>query len=259
MKKIAEKVALVAQICITLVFVLTTVLYMTGVITYPNEIVDEMGNTVQTEDSSIMMVLMIVLAIVYLALSAYMLYMNFSERENLKHVLLFCDTDSATRTNIKVINNIVNGCAKQVDGIAVRKVKVRSDEKGGLIATFSVKVDAENVAQAVNQLRCLVAASFKTTLGLTFNTINFDIDKLNGKYTPDVKQAEALADELTDKQQTTSENYEHPISADTTDTTEKMNENGENTSEEKADEKPDAATVAEEAATTEEKETETVE
>ena len=32
MKRIAEKVAIVAQICITLVFVLTTVLYMSNVI-----------------------------------------------------------------------------------------------------------------------------------------------------------------------------------------------------------------------------------
>ena len=104
MKRIAEKVVLVAQICITLVFVLTTVLYMTGIISpYENTPADPLY---KTEDGSIMMILMSVLALVYIALSAYMLYMHFSERENLKKILLFCDSDSATRTNIKVINNI---------------------------------------------------------------------------------------------------------------------------------------------------------
>lgn len=229
MKRIAEKVVLVAQICITLVFVLTTVLYMTGTIS-PYENTPD-NPLYKTEDGSIMMILMSVLALVYIALSAYMLYMHFSERENLKKILLFCDSDSATRTNIKVINNIVKGCSAHVDGISVTKVRVRTDEKGGLIAIFNVKVSSENMAQSVNELRCLLADSFKNTLGLTFNTINFEIDKLNGRYTPDVKRAEELADALQEKQSETAQNYCEPLSekdektenteaTDATDTTE---------------------------------------
>ncbi len=215
MKKIAEKVVLVAQICITLVFVLTTVLYMTGTISpFANT-----SNTtlVRTEDGSIMMILMLVLGIVYVALSAYMLYVNFSERENLKKILLFCDTDSATHTNIKVIKNIVKGCSDNVEGITVKKVRVRYDEKGGLIATFGVKVEAENMSQAINQLRCLLVDSFKNTIGLTFNTINFEVDKLNGKYTPDIKNATKQADTLKEKQAETAQNYNEPL-ADTAET-----------------------------------------
>lgn len=118
MRKIAEKVAIVAQICITLIFVLISILYITGVIGIAQ------GN------NSVVIVLMCVLAGVYVALSAYILYMNFSERENIKDILLFCDNESATRTNIKVINNIVKGCTKEVEGVVVRKVRVRFRRKG---------------------------------------------------------------------------------------------------------------------------------
>ncbi len=179
MKKIAEKVVLVAQICITLVFVLTTILYMTGVLAFTN------ANGQAT--NSVTLILMIVLAVVYVALSAYMLYVNFAERESLKRILLFADCDSSTRTNIKVLKNVVKGCENKVDGINVRKMRVRTDEKGGLVAIFNVKVSADNVAQSINDLRLLLVDSFHETFGLTFNTINFEIDKLNGKYQPNSK------------------------------------------------------------------------
>lgn len=174
MKKIAEKVVLVAQICITLVFVLTTVLYMTGVLAYTN-----------TEGSNgVTFILIIVLAIVYVALSAYMLYVNFSERESLKKILLFADCHSSTRTNIKVLYNVVRGCEEKVDGISVKKLRVRTDEKGGLIAIFNVKVSADNIAKSIDDLRCLLVESFRETFGLTFNAVNFEIDRLKGKYQP---------------------------------------------------------------------------
>lgn len=206
MRKIAEKVAIVAQICITLIFVLISILYITGVIGIAQ------GN------NSVVIVLMCVLAGVYVALSAYILYMNFSERENIKDILLFCDNESATRTNIKVINNIVKGCTKEVEGVVVRKVRVRSDEKGGFVAIVSVKVSAENVAPAINKLRCLLADSFKNTLGLVFNTINFNIEKLNGKYAPNVKEAEKSAEKLQESQKAVEESYSKPLEKPATET-----------------------------------------
>ena len=192
MRKIAEKVAIVAQICITLIFVLISILYITGVIGIAQ------GN------NSVVIVLMCVLAGVYVALSAYILYMNFSERENIKDILLFCDNESATRTNIKVINNIVKGCTKEVEGVVVRKVRVRSDEKGGFVAIVSVKVSAENVAPAINKLRCLLA--------------DFNIEKLNGKYAPNVKEAEKSAEKLQESQKVAEESYSKPLEKPATET-----------------------------------------
>lgn len=213
MKKIAEKVAIVALICITFVFVLTAVLYVTDTINNYNvhEFYDENAQLLEMPNNSIIVIVMIVLAVVYALLALYLLYVNFAERENLRSVLLFCDSDSATRSGIKVINNIVRGCSTQVDGISVRKIRVRSDEKGGLSATFSVNVNADDVSGKINTLRCLLADSFKSTLNLTFNTINFQIDRLNGKYVPDAQQVEKRADTLQESQDTIVENYHEPL------------------------------------------------
>lgn len=200
MKKIAEKVAIVAQICITLVFVLTTVLYMANAI--PQQ---ENWNA-----NGVMNVLMIILAVTYLAISAYILYVNFSEAANLKRVLLFCDSDSATHATVKVIHNIVKGCAKEVNGIKVKKIRIRSDEKAGFIATLSIEVTAESVAENINKLRALVSKSFYETLGLKFNTVNFSIEKLRGHYAPNDKIVEEVAEELTEAQEESADNYHEP-------------------------------------------------
>ena len=55
-------------------------------------------------DNGVLTSLIWVLFFAYLGLSAYMLYVNFSERENLKRVLLFCDAESATHTTTKVVH-----------------------------------------------------------------------------------------------------------------------------------------------------------
>lgn len=196
MKKIAEKVALVALVCVTLVFVLTTLLYVTGVIA--------------AENSNVVIILMSVLTAVYAGLSAYLLYVNFSERENLKEILLFSDTGSATHTSVKVVKNIVEGCARQVEGIEVRHVRIRADEKGGFVAIVSVKATAENVTPAIGKLRELLADSFARTLNLTFSSINFNVDGLNGKYVPQPKEGDqpTAPQEQTEQQQPSEEKQE---------------------------------------------------
>lgn len=200
MRKIAEKVAIVAQICITLVFVLTTVLYMANAI--PQQ---ENWN-----ENGVLNILMLILAIAYLAISAYILYVNFAEAANLKRVLLFCDSDSATHATVKVINNIVKGCAKEVNGIKVKKIRIRSDEKAGFIATLSIEVTADSVAENINKLRALVSKSFYETLGLKFNTVNFCIEKLRGHYAPTDKVVEEVAEELSEAQEESADNYHEP-------------------------------------------------
>ena len=201
MRKLAEKVVIVAQICITLVFAIITLLNMTAV--FPeNEIA--VNNGVLTS-------LIIVLFLLYLGLSVYLIYVNFSERENVKQVLLFCDSESATRTTAKVVKNIVNSCAKQTTGITVRKTKIRSDEKKGFAITLRVNVNADNVAETIDTFRCLLADSFKNTLGLSFNTINFEINKLQTRYVPNGPTAEEKAEKLGDQREVTAEIYDNPL------------------------------------------------
>ena len=66
MRKLAEKVAIVAQICITMVFAITTLLDLSTVM--PE------GETIY--DNGVLKTLIIVLFTVYLGLSAYILYVN---------------------------------------------------------------------------------------------------------------------------------------------------------------------------------------
>lgn len=237
MRKIAEKIAVAALICITFVFVLTSLLYVTETINNYNtyEFYDANG-VVLVPNNGLETTLLVVLAVVYLVLAGYLLYVTFAERESLRSILLFCDSDSATRTSAKVINNVVKGCSRQVEGIAVRKIRVRTDEKGGLAATVYVKVRACEVAEKVNLLRGLLADSFKSTLNLTFNTINFQIDKLNGKYVPDAEQAEKLAESLQENQENMSESYHEPPTPENIDNASEKAPDEEHTNKEQTQE-----------------------
>ncbi len=204
MRKLAEKVAIVAQICITMVFAITTLLDLTMVM--PNDETIYNNNVLKT--------LIIVLFTVYLGLSAYLIYVNFSEKENLKRVLLFCDSESATTTTTKVVKNIVLSCARQAQGVTVKKTKVRADDKKGFTLTLKVNVNADNVSQTIDTLRCLLADSFKNTLGLTFNSINFEVNKLQTRYSPSIHEAEEKAEQLTDQREITTEIYNEPLDND---------------------------------------------
>lgn len=204
MRKIAEKIAVVAQICITMVFAITTTLNLTRV--YPQEETIEYNGALAS--------LMFVLFVIYLALSAYILYVNFSEKENLKRVLLFCDSESATTANTKVVRNIINECARQAQGLTVKKIKIRADDKKGFALTLKINVNADNVAQTIDTFRCLLADGFKNTLGISFNSINFEVRKLNTRYEPSLPEAENKAQQLGEQREITDEIYEEPLNND---------------------------------------------
>ena len=201
MRKITEKIAIVAQICITLIFVVTTLLYIMGAIPYNEGIID----------NGVFVTLLIILAITYGLLSAYIIYVNFSEYEALRQVLLFCDSESSTRANVKVVRNIVKSCDKKVKGIRVRRVKMRLDEKQGFVITLKVNVSGDELSVAIDKLRCLIADSFKNTLNLTFNSINFEIRRLKSRYTPNVERAEKLAKTLSEQRELSADIYEQPF------------------------------------------------
>ena len=201
MRKITEKIAIVAQICITLIFVVTTLLYITGAIPYNEGFID----------NGVFVTLLIILAVTYGLLSAYIVFVNFSEYEALRQVLLFCDSESSTRASVKVVRNIVRSCDKKVAGIRVRKVKMRLDEKQGFVITLKVNVSGDELSVAIDKLRCLIADSFKNTLNLTFNSINFEIRRLKSHYTPNVERAEKLAKTLSEQRELSADIYEQPF------------------------------------------------
>lgn len=220
MKKIAEKVAIVAQICITLVFVITTLLYMFNIIPENSALAN----------NGVPGVLVGILAVVYLGLSAYILYVNFAATEDLRQVLLHCDSESATHASAKVLRNIVKSCAKKVNGVRVKKVKLNLDEKNGLVVTLKVNVSTHNVSESIDMMRCLVADAFKNTLGVTFNSIDFVIKRLKSKYKPDVDKAEKLAKTLTQQRELSADIYEQPF-ADNCEECAKADENAESNAE----------------------------
>ena len=174
MKKIAEKIALVALVCITFVFVLLTVLYATGVIPPSNG-----------ADSAVAIVLLSLLAAMYLGVSAYLLVVNFSEIFYVKRILLFYDAEGTTRASHKVVKNIIKGCAKEFPQLKIRRCVFHVDDKMGIVANISLEsLVAEDIAVYVPRLKCLIIKSFNEALGLKFNAINFDIIKLIKKYSP---------------------------------------------------------------------------
>lgn len=216
MRKIAEKVATVAQVCITFVFVLTTLLYIFNIIPENAAL-----------NNGVLGTLIGILAVVYLLLSGYIVYANFSENETLRQVLLHCDSESATHANVKVIKNIVKNCAKKVNGVRVRKIKMRLDERNGVLATFKVDVATHNVSESIDILRCLIADAFKNTLGLTFNSVNFVIRRLKSSYRPDLDKAEKLAKTLTQQRELSADIYEQPFADNCAECTESDDAQGD--------------------------------
>ena len=201
MRKITEKIAIVAQICITLIFVITSLLYIMGVIPYNEGLLD----------NGVFVTLLFILAITYGLLSAYIIYVNFSEYEALRQVLLFCDSESSTRASVKVVRNIVKSCDKKVSEIRVRRVRMRLDEKQGFVITLKVDVAGDKLSEAIDKLRCLIADSFKNTLNLNFNSINFEIRRLKSHYKPNVERAEKLAKTLSEQREVSNSVYEKPF------------------------------------------------
>ena len=82
----------------------------------------------------------------------------------------------------------------------------------------------------------MLADSFKNTLGLTFNSINFEVVKLNTRYVANVKKAEEQAEKLGEQRDVATEIYNEPldnevdlscVTADKKKTDEKQNDEAE--------------------------------
>lgn len=174
MKKIAEKVALIALICISFIFVLVAILYSTNVI--PQKDVAE---------NSVAIVVLSVFSVLFVGMSVFLLITAFSTAINVKRILLFYDSESATRASHKVVNSIVKGCAKEFPQLKLKRVTFRLDDKMGLIANIALEsLVAEDIAEYIPKFKTLLTQSFAEALGLKFNAVNFDVVKLSKKFTP---------------------------------------------------------------------------
>lgn len=225
MKKIVERVATVALICITFVFMLLAVLYATNVI--PQK---------EASDNAVAIVVLAVLAAIYVALSIYLLIINFSEGVNVKRILLFHEADSVTRASAKVVNNIIHGCAKEFPQLKIRRTIFRPDDKNGLTATVSLEAKvAEDISAYIPKLKNLLIQSLQDSLGLHLNAINFDVMKLAQKYTPtdtEIAAAEQTPAYETEQTETNDATAEEPQTA----TEQPSEQTAEETAEQPSDE-----------------------
>ncbi|MBO5867057.1 MAG: hypothetical protein J6Q55_03300 [Clostridia bacterium] len=205
MRKIAEKVALVAQICLAVIFVIVALLYVLGVIPQAT-----------WQEHAVIFVVLAVFAVLFVATSIYLIYMNFSELQNLKRILLYADSKSATTTTLGVVNKIARGCSDKIEGVHIKRTKIRADEKKGYVAMFTVEISAQSVSPSLEQLRCLIEDTFRETLGLVFNTITFEVAKIK-QPKADVKKAQKRAQAIADGASEVQDIYQNPTGEKPTD------------------------------------------
>lgn len=184
MKKTAEKVALVAQICISFIFALICLLVVTGVIKITEE---------WLKGNSFVVVIMSVFAAAYLGLSVYMVYMHFAENAVLKNVLLYSDNESIVKATARVVKKTAVESGRLVEGVKVKGVQIRPDEKFGLKMRVVISIKADNAELCTDTLRAVLADSFKNILGLRFSAIDFKIVSMRSNYIPDVEKAKENA------------------------------------------------------------------
>ena len=200
MRKIAEKIAFVAFVCLSVFFAVLATMYVT--VGLPGD---------GWNNGGINIALIIVADVVLAGLAAYLLYEKFSSHMALKRLLLYCDSESTTSANKKVVASVVNGCTKHVDGVKVRKTKITADDKQGFVLTLHVAACGVAVQKNLDKLRCMLTAAFEETLGVRFNGINFVVDKLSSRYSPDLPTADEQAETLADGRRQADDFYDDPL------------------------------------------------
>ncbi len=189
MRKIADKVVLVAHISISAIFVLVTILMFINVIplTFDNGLLVIDG---------FVMALVMILAGIYIALTGYLLYSAFAQRNVVKQVLLYADEYNETNATSTVIRKIANSSAKLVNGVKVKKLRITAGEKGKLHMKLTVTVQSDDVAYTIDTLRCLLVEHYASVLSLTFDSIDFNITHINSNNIPDIDKAQKQAEVL---------------------------------------------------------------
>ena len=180
MKNLWERVATVVLIVIGGVFVLVALLSLFGRLTIFNA-----QGALVVDDA--ILVLMSLLALAFLALSAYIMYRCFSTTVMLKEVVLNNDCCSSMRITKKAVQSAVEKCTSLVDGVEVTKIKLFPQPNCQVAIKIYVKLKGE--ISLLDKVRFMLEESFKKTLGYTFNTIEFEIAEFSNSFEPDQKSA----------------------------------------------------------------------
>ncbi len=205
MRRLADKVALVAHIGISAIFVLVTVMVFFNIIPL------EIAETGLIVTSSFVMAIVMILAGVYVALTVYLLYVAFAQRNVVREVLLYSDATNNTNATSTVIRRIAVDNAKVVSGVSVKKLRITSEANGKLHMRITVHIKGNEVAKTIDTLRCLLVDSYATVLALKFDSIDFDIAKIEGSSVADLDKAKAQADVLSAGRAVTQEIFQEPI------------------------------------------------
>ena len=203
MKKAIDKVAIVAHVCISCVFVLLTLLILFNVIPIQYE-----NNAVVMD--SVTLVLVISLSVVYVIITLYLLYVNFSQNQMLKYVELYRDSSSAMTASAKTVKKMVVNNAAIAGKVKVKKVKIASDGDVGHKLKVWVEVSTDEVSFTLDTLRCLCEESFTKMLGLKFSSIDFKIEKIHSNFKPDLEKAKEKAKTMDAERKYSKDCYNQP-------------------------------------------------
>ncbi len=204
MKKIADKVVLLAHMAISAIFVLVTILMFVNVIPL------NFDNGLLIIDGFVL-AMVLILAGIYVALTVYLLYSIFAQRNVIKQVLLYADEYNETNATSTVIRKIANSSAKLVSGVKVKKLRITAGDKGKLHMRLTVAVDSDDVSYTIDTLRCLLVDHYATVLSLTFDSIDFSITRIHSSRTPDIAKAKTQAEALRSGRVVAQELAEQPI------------------------------------------------
>ena len=204
MRKPLEKIAMIAHAGISFIFVLLTVLILFNVV--PLNYVEE-----RLVVDSVVLVLIAVLAVFYAGLTAYLLYCVFNQTQLLKYVELYSDSCTTVMATSKTIKRMVMDNAKRLGGVKVKKIRISSDGKFGLILRVLVQVSSDEVSFTLDTLRCMCQDTFDKVLGLRFSSIDFKIEKIDGKYQADVQTAKQQAQTLDAERKYSRDCYQDPL------------------------------------------------
>lgn len=203
MNNVLQKIALITLIITGTIFVVL-MFTISGWAT-----VDAEGVFVSPLSNSIVLVFLIILGVLYVGVSVYLLWSVFSENEKLKKIMLYRDNNSTASTTYSVAKKIIVRSAKQLGNVRIKKVKVKHVDNL-LMLTVSISINSDEIEHTIDVLRCMLADTFYTLLGIKFDTVNFEVKRIVSKYLPDMEKAEEKATELK-TQRVTKEKIEEDI------------------------------------------------
>ncbi len=188
MKNVFQKIATVIIVAIGIIFAIVI-----GIIAYTiiNNI-DVLGG-VFTYDR-IGFTLLLVLGIVYLLLSAYLIFSLFGSRVSLKTMVLTSDNFSAVSTTNRVVRRLIKICVASIGGMRLNQTKITEDDKPGFKLGIKIRVFDGNIHKQTQKLKFLLEDSFKRELAFSFNSIVIKVTTLRSSFKPDIKRAQNYID-----------------------------------------------------------------